>query len=201
MLDPVDNYHALFGALMSDVSDARKALKESDTQFNRRSYIRIVFALIEGEIHLRKQYALMLHDLGMLQLSEPEVALLREKQAGLNNKGEPECRPLFLRLPQNLKFSFRMEAKAFKKQYGLQTQGEEWESFLTGIEIRNRITHPKRFEDFEISDEELLHIEKVLEWYKTALSHNAEGIRTGKAQERRHRRKEDRSKMGRGKTE
>lgn len=80
MLDPVDNYQALYGALMFDVEAAVDALAASDTQFNRRSYVRTVFALIEGETHLRKQYALMVHDLGMITLSDPEVALLREEQ-------------------------------------------------------------------------------------------------------------------------
>ena len=166
MLDEVDNYQALFGALMFDVDEAHKTLREADTQFKRRNYVRVVFALIEGETYLRKRYALMLHDLHMLEPREAEVALLREGQYRLNNKGEPEEQQLFLRLPENLRFSFRMEAKAFGREYNLESQGKGWESFLKGIEVRNRITHPKQFEDFQVSEKDLTHIENTLEWYK-----------------------------------
>jgi hypothetical protein len=130
MLDPVDNYQALYGALMFDVEAAANALAEADTQFNRRSYVRTVFALIEGETYLRKQYALMMNNLGMVTLNDPEMALLREEQYKLNNKGEPDTQQLFLRLPENLRFSFRIDAKVHGREYKLETQGRGWESFL-----------------------------------------------------------------------
>jgi hypothetical protein len=165
MLDQVDNYQALYGALMFDVEAAIDALAGSDTQFNRRSYVRTVFALIEGETYLRKQYALMMHDLGMIRLSDPEVALLREEQYKLNNKGEPSTQQLFLRLAENLRYSFRIDAKVHGREYKFETQGHEWESFLKAIAIRHRITHPKQFEDFEISDTDLSIVHTVLKWY------------------------------------
>jgi hypothetical protein len=166
MLDPVDNYHALFHALMLDVEAARDALAASDTQFNRRSCVRTVFALIEGETYLRKQYALMLHELGTVTLTEAEVALLKEEQYRLNSKGEPDSQPLFLRLPENLRFSFRVDAKVHGREYALETSGRGWESFLKAMAARHRITHPKQFEDFEISDEDLVHVNNTLEWYQ-----------------------------------
>jgi hypothetical protein len=166
MLDPVDNYQALYGALMFDVEAAVHELAKADTQFNRRSYIRTVFALVEGETYLRKQYALMMHELRMVTLSDAEVALLREEQYKLNNKGEPNVQQLFLRLPENLRFSFRIDAKVHGREYKLETQGRGWESFLKAIAVRHRITHPKQFEDFEISDEDLSQVNDALKWYQ-----------------------------------
>jgi len=165
MLDPVDNYQALFHALMLDVEAAREALAASDAQFNRRSYVRTVFSLIEGETYLRKQYALMLHELGAIKLTDAEVAILREEQYRLNSKGEPDSQPLFLRLPENLRFSFRVDAKVHGREYKLETSGRGWESFLKALAVRHRITHPKQFEDFEITDEEVARVNDTLEWY------------------------------------
>jgi hypothetical protein len=165
MLDPVDNYQALFHELMLDVEAARDALAASDTQFNRRSYVRTALALIEGETYLRKQYALMLHELRSVKLTDAEVVLLKEEQYRLNNKGEPDSQSLFLKLPDNLRFSFRIDAKVHGREYKLETGGQGWESFKMALAVRHRITHPKQFEDFEISDKEVTHVNSTLEWY------------------------------------
>jgi len=68
---------------------------------------------------------------------------VREEQYRLNNKGEPDSQQLFLRLPENLRFSFRIDAKVQGREYTLGTQGRGWEFFLKAMAARHRITPPK----------------------------------------------------------
>ncbi len=42
----IDNYKAVFEELIQDVITANKAQADSDSQFNRRVYIRTLFALV-----------------------------------------------------------------------------------------------------------------------------------------------------------
>jgi hypothetical protein len=36
----------------------------------------------------------------------------------------------------------------------LKAEGTEWDTYLRGIEIRNRLTHPKAVEELTVKDEE-----------------------------------------------
>jgi hypothetical protein len=53
--------------------------------------------------------------------------------------------------------------------------GDGWPSFKASIKLRNRITHPKRLADFNVSDEEVRTLHRAVEWwsctiYRTMLS-------------------------------
>lgn len=59
MNEVFEKYKNLFSILVEDVITAEDEMRQSDTQFRRRNYIRAVFALIEGDTFRRKQTALI----------------------------------------------------------------------------------------------------------------------------------------------
>ena len=183
MTGSYEEYMSLFKALSDDAIAADEERTQSDNQFKRRTYVRTVFALIEGDTFRRKHAALMLHDLyqEMLGVSAPpeqlakvtqvvftdaEIALIREEQYELDNKGEVQTRQKFLRPAANLRLSFKVYAKATDSSYELDVGGIGWDSYLKALAVRNRITHPRYERDIEISDEDLDVIQKAFQWYR-----------------------------------
>ncbi len=212
-----NEYKKLFKALVDDVIAAEEELRQSDDQFKRRTYVRTVFALIEGDTFCRKQAALSRYELSLkastvlklteemdlanteaslhgrllsdlhelahkmrgvnsirkelekvtqVRFTDAELALIREERYELSYKGEVRIRQKFLRLADNLRFSFKLFAKATNSTYELDVGGIGWDSFLKAIAVRNRITHSKYERDLVISDEDFDFVQKAAQWYR-----------------------------------
>jgi len=217
MTGQFEEYKKLFKALVDDVIAAEEELTQSDDQLKRRTYVRTVFALIEGDTFRRKQTALSWHELSLeartvlklteevdlanteaslhnrllsklhelakkmlgvssireqlekvtqVEFTDAELALIREEQYELNNKGDVRIRQKFLKLADNLRFSFKLFAKATNSSYELDVGGIGWDSFLKAIAVRNRISYPKYERDIVISDEDLDFVQKAAQWYR-----------------------------------
>jgi hypothetical protein len=80
--------------LVEDASLAEKMLKENDTQYLRRCFIRALFAMIEGAIFTLKQavftYGMTVEELTPIEkrLSISELVLLQEISIELGNNGK-----------------------------------------------------------------------------------------------------------------
>lgn len=160
----------LFRSLANDVIIAEGELEkdefdENERQFRRRSYIRTVFALVEGVTFVMKQFALSVHEGGTIIFSPAELALLREEQYDLE-KGRPRTQQKHLRVADNLRFAFDVFARAFQTTYTLDVNIHQWSWFLDSVKLRNRIMHPKALKDLIISDEEMMQIQEVAAWYR-----------------------------------
>lgn len=145
-------YKALIEVLSNDLIAAGQELNQPDLQLRRRTLFRAFFAQVEGETSLRKEFALLQHAERQTVFSEPELAMLREEQYVLANNGEVRVQPKFLRLTDNLRFSFKAFAKAFGSSFELEVSGSGWDAFQRSIIVRNRITHPKTLTDLTVSD-------------------------------------------------
>lgn len=160
-----DRLPELFLSLANDVIIAERELDQAEPQFRRRSYIRAVFALVEGVTFVMKQFALSVHERGDITFPPAELALLREEQYDLD-KGTPRTQQKFLKLADNLRFAFKTFAEAFRSTYTLNTSVPQWQLFTGAIDLRNRITHPKAPDDLIISDDEMGKIQEVAAWYR-----------------------------------
>ena len=159
-------YLNVHNILVADVRSALDELRKLDTPFKRRTFVHTLFAFIEGEIYRRKQVALAIYDAHGVAFSEAEIAMLKEKSYDLDRRGKVTLQQKFLRLENNLKFSFDVFARSFNTKFEIQLENDNrWESFLKAIEIRNKITHPKNETDLIISDTDLEHIQKAFHWF------------------------------------
>lgn len=143
---------AIIGPLQRDCEQAGKNLQDNDTPFNRRTYVRTVFASIEAVIYVLKQHALQHRQLG--GFSDGEIAMLEEKTY-TPDKGKGRAKPKFLRLNENFPFAIGVLYRVLKSPFKLDKKGKEWEAFKKAIEVRNRITHPKLLELLGVNDEEI----------------------------------------------
>jgi hypothetical protein len=165
-VDTVGDITEPIWAFAQDVQAAQREMERADSPYRRRAFVRALFAMIDGSIFLLKQAALTGGSrLGQDVLTLAEIAVLNETSYELNNKGEAYERPRYLKTPDNLKFAAKCLAKAFGCKIDLQKQPKKWQNFLSAIAIRNRITHPKKTDDYEISVQEVKLVRNVSYWF------------------------------------
>ena len=160
-----------FKILANDVIIAEGKLDQAEPQFRRRSYVRAVFALIEGMTFAMKQFTLAAHEQRDDSTFSPkELARLQGKQNYRDCKGIVQKVRRSDGIADDLKFAFKTFAQARGSTYTLKTSGREWQLFKEAIKLRNRITHPKAGDDLTICDEEMKKIQKVAAWYRKVTS-------------------------------
>ena len=164
--------------LVEDSEWAEKILDKEDNQFTRRAYIRSLFSMIEGSIWVFKQTLLHtgIHEGHLKNLSIAEYALLSEITYDLKSNGRPKEQTKYLKLPENIRFTFDAIGKYFKIDFDLGVDNSGWNNFLEAQKIRNRITHPKSLESFTISDDELEICKNTNSWYLELLLAFYKGI-------------------------
>nr|CAS03029.1 putative integron gene cassette protein [uncultured bacterium] len=88
-----------------------------------------------------------------------------DKSYELKSNGQVKEQTKYLRLPENIRFTFAVLSKYFKIDFSLGIGTSNWDKFLAAQEIRNRITHPKTSAEFSISDEEIAICRDVSSWF------------------------------------
>ncbi|WP_420628753.1 hypothetical protein [Candidatus Leptofilum sp.] len=153
--------------MLEDAHWAEEALDKEDSQFTRRAYVRSLFAMIEGSIWVLKQTVLHAPmPEGQVQILSPaEYALLSDKTYNLRSNGQPKEQTKYLKLPDNLRFTFSVLEKFLKTDFDLGVGTVAWDNFLEAQAIRNRITHPKIPEDFEVLDGEIATCKETCSWF------------------------------------
>jgi hypothetical protein len=135
--------------------------KISDNQ-QRRSFVRSVFALVEGMTYASKQA--ILDEYGP-KLSPAEIALITEESFDLDDGGTSKTRPLFLPLAKNVRFMFDLLIRFWEIPLEIKVGGPGWQGFLAAIQVRNRLTHPKRSSDLTVSDADLKNVHIAYRWF------------------------------------
>lgn len=152
----------LLPTLVEDVNTAEEKL--DGQQYSRRVYVRTLFAMIEGVTYAMK---LALFGIGReyCKLKVPDLVVLKESTFDLNPKGKIQEKPKHFRTADNLRFTVRTVEHVLKSSIDLGVGTQDWTNFKKAIKIRNHITHPKKPEDFVISDAELKCICSVNSWF------------------------------------
>ncbi|MCS4168521.1 hypothetical protein [Sphingobacterium sp. BIGb0116] len=160
------------GSLLEDAGDAETFLENNpESQFARRTYIRSIFSCIEGTISILKDVCLKAKPQeGKRYISIEEFVLLKEASYELGNNGKAKTTTKFLKLTDNIKFTFNILNRLFNSEIDLKLGKKEWSNLLESIEVRNRITHPKNSNSFTITDEEITKCKDTISWFND-LSH------------------------------
>jgi hypothetical protein len=160
------NTQDFLNLILSDISEADKNLERHDSSFNRRVYIRTLFASIEGSIFFFKSEALKAAEEKPSLYSSGEIAMLREEVYRIDKKGHIRTSQRFSPTSENLLFAIHMFARKFDHDYyldpldpNMEPEGG-WDAFKQSVKIRNRVVHPKSYSDMIITDEELEIIRK-----------------------------------------
>jgi hypothetical protein len=149
----------------ADISLSLKMVKKNQKQFWRRTFIRSLFAGIEGINHRINNVSILLANIKKIKLSHAEIAMLKEEIYALNEKGEAISTKSKLRTKDNLCFTLKTFAHVSNTTFKIEKNSKEWSSFNEALKIRDRLTHPKSTNDLIISDVELEAVEKTFMWY------------------------------------
>lgn len=96
--------------------------------------------------------------------SPAEMLLLKDAMFRLSDDGMVKYEKAKLPLVSNLQFAFRMYGKAGGVAYSIPKGGDEWDKFKRSIKVRDRIMHPKRARDLNVSHDELLMVTAAYVW-------------------------------------
>lgn len=146
-----------------------KHSEEPENQLWRRLFIKAVYSHIEAICFNMKQMTYyLLKRQSDRKLKIAEVAMLLEKSYYLDRQGKAVTRkPPHIKPQWNLQFALKTFARATgNKNFILDKKNEGWQSYSEGVDIRNRITHPKNVSDLRITDEEIMKIKKALKWFR-----------------------------------
>lgn len=162
-----ENLWNLHLALEADLDHWAKLVFEKSTsdQLARRSYIRSLFAEIEGQIFGLKRIALEIYEFEKKHLLPEEVILLREGVPELEAEGKVKTRSANLKFRPNLRFAFRTFAEILNASYVMNVGGRGWAALDSSVAVRNRLTHPKAPEDLNVTDDEISTAGEAHLWF------------------------------------
>ncbi len=154
----------------NDARENFELLKTSDSELNRRNYVRSLFALYEITLsNLRETIAKRLIEQSEFRgkLDIHKLNSLMDESATINSSGKITKRYNQIPLGNMVKFVL----KTYCDEMGLCKNlfSEGFSDFKKSIEIRNRITHPKYDQDFRVTKEDLYVIEKGRKWWNSSL--------------------------------
>jgi hypothetical protein len=153
--------------LGQDCKDQYLATQSNDSQMYRRAYVRSVFAFIEGILYRMKRTAAHLGwPLGKLTIAE--MITIDETAFDINNKGEVEAKPVFIRFLNNVKFSFRIYSKSVDSTFKLSLGGNGWQKLQEAVKVRDRLMHPKLTTDLDVTDAEVEATKMAFDWFFTS---------------------------------
>jgi hypothetical protein len=160
----------LFNELVNEMSTELKTIssgrnKEEYTPAERRMYIRSVFALIEAIIFVMKQMALSFHPGPDCDtISDADRVFAQEQVYKLTESGDIQVHRNKITLESNIRFAFKLFARAGYISTDLDVSGAEWQALKRAIKLRDRITHPKAISDLTISNEEFNDVFTSFGW-------------------------------------
>lgn len=141
--------------LRKDVMECAAELIESDTQKNRRTFIRAMFAEIEAWMYLFRRLSLEPSGGAEITLNEAEKALLKEEDYEIGEKGDVRVRPYFGKFLPTFRFVVAMYIKVNGLQTVIDYSTGGWDALQKAVKIRNRLTHPREPTELEVAEDEV----------------------------------------------
>ena len=129
----------------------------------RRLLVRSVFSFVEAVAFIVKTLALVADEEAQ-RLSPAEVALAKEEDYELAESGSVQVRPARLRFKANFRFAFALIAKAEELDYELDVSGAAWQALQRALLVRDRLSHPKRMADLDVTEDEARDAIEAFEW-------------------------------------
>jgi hypothetical protein len=140
-------------------------IRQPGTQFNRRTYVRALFASIEAHMSVMGKAILAADGKGSFRLAEGERFLLERKAYRLGRDGRPgKSQSPHQPFKERLLFVLKLNERRLGGEFGLDREGEGWAAFAKAVWIRHRLTHPESGDSADVSDSDMRDIERGHDW-------------------------------------
>lgn len=120
--------------LLADYGIADKAVREDDTQYNRRTLVRTLFSVVEGLTSMLKEDAISLASKRNITLTAAELALLSEEEYSVDERGNARTRTRFLPALANVRFAVTTYVRLLNPDYKLDWNSPGWNAFRQALE-------------------------------------------------------------------
>jgi hypothetical protein len=157
---------AIISAFSEELTELNRVLAQhGPTNFVARLYIRSLFSMLDGYAYYVKHRALSGAERARIQLEERDIDIILEQRRKKNRDGSEQVVPKIVPTRQNLAYALKLYARVRGAEPPL-VNGSLPRDFDIAAEARNRITHPKRRRDFELSQAEREAVARLLGWFK-----------------------------------
>jgi hypothetical protein len=160
LIDDVSRIKALVGEGNPDPSDQEKT--------HRRCYVRAVFALVEAFAEQHRRLLIQLAENRYITIPEPKLTRFREIKVIINEvDGTKEEQRQYLQIFEKIKLVYKTAGTSFGQELTITFGDQGWETFRSAMELRNKVTHPKRVEDCWIFEDQIQTVNNASDWFKT----------------------------------
>ena len=169
----------IWGKLHNELVGLGKQIKQEDDKSElKRNYITTFFSMVEAMSFSTRQILLLWHNYNQIELSSEEIYLLKEKSIEIKSNGTIKTKERYFAFESLFKFTYLTYSKYFKKesQYKNLMSDSRYHFFKEALEIRNRITHPKRPQSIIISKAEFDKIGEAHDWYHNFIIEMLDGV-------------------------
>ena len=158
--------------LLDDMAASFKRLEDNHPR-HRRECIRAIFAAVEGNLAALTDDLLSKAD---NELTEGERMALREETYRVTDSGKLVTTSAHMPLKVRVKLVTGILSR-LHPEYAIDFGSAGWQSLLAGVDVRDRITHPKKRQDMNVEQEELDTSINGVFWFLTKVIQSGhEGI-------------------------
>lgn len=149
--------------LLIDVIGSIERFNTYDQQPARRDLVRTVHAAIEGLVWVYREH-IKSAALSVDAITQEEQAALSDVSYHVAENGKISSQQRYISTAAAIRLTTRI-ANRLDPEFLVNFGTEQWEKFRYAIEIRNRVTHPKRHADLEISDNDISTCLTAFFWF------------------------------------
>ena len=155
--------------LYEDLVECEELLARRDTPFLRRTFVRASFAFIEGYIYWLKEEVLKWLsnpklDGHYININMTAIALLQDTSFYPDKQGKMKEEPTRIPFLNLCAFVLRTAAECWGMKADDMFSDNGCRRLQVALNVRHRITHPKRTQDLEIADTELESVRESILW-------------------------------------
>ena len=191
LYNQLEELQGMARVLTSDVGRLRQRLGSRDIQvetsqdeeMTRRLYVRSIFALVEALVEQHKRLLLHLAESCIIKLSTGVFEALSERAYAVRENGVVVEREQYLSLQCKLRAVYRATGIGFGEALAVRFDNEGWKAFQEAITIRDRLTHPKTYQDCHVRGADLDTVDAAEDWYRRL---NNEYIRVAREHRKAH---------------
>jgi len=155
---PLQALTGIAAELIPDAGIAESRAIGSNDPLLRRTYVRAVFALVEGLNFARLHLSTEPGYLPAAAVERAAIAVKIEKKAlKANYEGS---------IPSSTRTSVAAFAAAHGVSNPLSPLAEGWHTFVDAVVVRNRITHPSSGADCRVSNADFELVQRAHHWYQ-----------------------------------
>jgi hypothetical protein len=151
--------------LNDDLTESKELFEFATHEFTVRTMIRTMAALYEAKLYQLQQLLLHLRLIGKCSLCDSDLVLLKGKRPKVNSHGKVLESQQYLTFQESLDATARVWSKIYTLQSPPGTGHPNWKDVQEFVKIRNRLMHPKRQSDLEVSDVDIASLNRAIDWF------------------------------------